>query len=66
MSFEDNTEIVDYLMSALPFMPMLTKDMTGEEIRRSRDLMIQHVKEEYPTLPGKLPGRAIIGIGKKE
>ena len=63
--FEDHMEIVDYLMSTLPFMPMFTKDMTAEEISRSRDLMIQHVKEEYPTLPGKLPGLAIIGIGKK-
>lgn len=66
MPFEDHTEIVDYLMSTMPFMPMFTKDMTKEEISRSRELMIQHVKEEYPALPGKLPGLAIMGIGKKE
>ena len=45
----------------LPFMPMVTKDMTEEEVSRSRDLMIQHVKELCPTLPGKLPGLAIVG-----
>jgi SAM-dependent methyltransferase len=63
MPFEDPTEIVDYLMSTMPFMPMVTKDMTTEEISRARDLMIQHVKEEYAD--GKLPGIAILGIGKK-
>lgn len=65
MPFEDYVEIVDYLMSTLPFMPMLTKDMTAEEISRLRDLMIQQVREEYPTLPGKLPGLAIVGVGRK-
>ena len=56
MPFEDPTEIINYLISTLPFMPMLTKDMTSEEISRSRDLMIQHVKEEYADV--KLPGLA--------
>jgi hypothetical protein len=39
--------------------------MTVEEVSRSRDLMIQEVKKICPTLPGKLPGLAIIGVGKK-
>ena len=65
MPFEDHSEIVDHPMNTMPFVPFLTKDMTDEDISRARELMIENLKKEYPTLPGKMPGLAIIGAGRK-
>jgi hypothetical protein len=63
--FEDHAGIVDHLIATMPFVPFLTIDMTGEEIGRAEELMIEHLKTEYPTLPGKMPGLAVIGVGRK-
>ena len=65
MPFEDHEEIVQYLVSSLPPMKMLTADMTKEEIQKVVDMTIDWLKNKYPTTPARMVGTALIAIGRK-
>ncbi|KAJ9143173.1 hypothetical protein NKR19_g7000 [Coniochaeta hoffmannii] len=65
VSYDSHEGMVDYLMDVLPFMPMLLEGLTEEETGEYRDLMIEQLKKESPSLPGKMVGKGLIVTGRK-
>ncbi|KAJ9145022.1 hypothetical protein NKR23_g5530 [Pleurostoma richardsiae] len=65
MHYDSYEGVVDFLVGVLPFMPRLMSDMTHEEVARSKEVMVEHLKKESPSLPGKMRGEAAIVTGKK-
>lgn len=61
--FEDAVEIVDFILASMPFLNPITADLTTEERKRWRELMVEYVEREYPDKV--LKGKAIVGMGRK-
>ncbi|KAL1892852.1 hypothetical protein Sste5346_006744 [Sporothrix stenoceras] len=65
MPYEDPDEVARFLLTQIPLMKRLTSDMTGEELEKTRDLMVEEIKAKHPETPGRLVGTALVGIGRK-
>jgi SAM-dependent methyltransferase len=63
--YNSHEQMVDYVLDMMPFMSMLLEGMTEEEIAKYRQLMIDQLREESPSLPGKMAGKAVIATAKK-
>ncbi|PNS19031.1 hypothetical protein CAC42_1767 [Sphaceloma murrayae] len=60
MGFDDERELVEGLWKALPFMKSLTEGMTEEDMSRTKDVMVERVKERFPEK--ELPGKALVAV----
>jgi len=65
MRINDPAATVDYFIRKMPHMAKLREAMTEEEVDRACALMVEHLEEKFPKLPGYLAGTAIVGIGSK-
>jgi ubiquinone/menaquinone biosynthesis C-methylase UbiE len=65
MPFDDYDEIARYILTQFPGMSRMTGDMSREELEKVRELMVEHIKAKHTSVPGRLKGTAIIGIGRK-
>ena len=63
--FDDYDEIARYILTQFPGMSKMTADMSREELENVRDLMVKHIIAKHPSVPGRLTGTAIIGLGRK-
>jgi len=61
--FEDAAEVVDFTVDSMPFLAPMLADLTAEERKQWRNLMIEHVEQNSPDRV--LKGKAIVGIGRK-
>lgn len=61
--FEDAAEFVDFNLASMPFLNPITADLTTEEKRKWRELMVEYVEREFPDKV--LKGKAIVGVGRK-
>ena len=65
MQFESRENFVEMLVTKMPHMVAMTKDMSAEEIQKLRELCIARCKEMSPESPGELHGTVLIAVGKK-
>lgn len=61
--FEDAGEIVDIVVDSMPFLNPMLVDLTVEERKQWRSLMIEWVEKNCPDRV--LKGKGIVGIGRK-
>lgn len=66
LPYDDPDEVARFFLTQIPLMKRLTADMTGEELEKTRDLMVEDILSRHPEVPGKLVGTALVGIGRKE
>ncbi|KAK5127191.1 hypothetical protein LTR85_008552 [Meristemomyces frigidus] len=65
MKYESQESIVEFLVTKLPHMVAICKDMSDEEVTRLKEVMVDEAKRMCPDAPGKLEGVALVGIGRK-
>ena len=65
MEFERMEPFVDFMLTKMPHMQMLTKDMSEEEMARVKQLMVDEGMKMSPSEPGILTGTALIAVGRK-
>ncbi|KAF4550502.1 Methyltransferase domain-containing protein 2 [Elsinoe fawcettii] len=62
MGFEDEEKVVEGLWGKLPYIKSITEGMTEEEIRETKKVMVERIKERFP---GKeLPGKALVALAR--
>ncbi|KAI9836286.1 MAG: hypothetical protein M1819_001623 [Sarea resinae] len=65
LAFDDPVTTVNFFVRRLPLMAKVRAGLTADEIDRTCELMIQHLREKYTQLPGRMVGTAILGVGRK-
>jgi ubiquinone/menaquinone biosynthesis C-methylase UbiE len=65
MPFESYDEVAKYILTQFPMMGKMTAGFTQTELEKTRDLMVDYIKAKHPSVPGKLVGTAIVGVGRK-
>jgi SAM-dependent methyltransferase len=65
MPFEAYDEVARFILTQFPGMARMTGDMSREELEKTRDLMVEHIRSKHPTEPSRLVGTAIVGVGRK-
>ena len=65
MQFENRDSFVDMLVTKMPHMVAMTKDMSAEDVQRLRELSIAKCEEMSSEEPGELHGTVLIAVGKK-
>src|ERR1700709_324795 len=63
--FDNYEETVHYLLAQLPIMRKLTADVTQGELEDVHKLMVEDLKARHPSLPSRMRGTAIVGVGRK-
>jgi ubiquinone/menaquinone biosynthesis C-methylase UbiE len=63
LRFESPEEIIDLELRSMPFVAMVTSDMSEEEVSKWRELMVKEVREKYPE--GQMVASGFIGSGRK-
>jgi len=64
MEFEDADEVVRFLTVGMPFVNMLAKGLSDEAVEEWIKSIVERVQREFPE--NRLPGLAIIGIGRRQ
>lgn len=65
MQFERHETLVEWLLTKLPHIVAVTKDLSEEEMGRYREAATKLCKEYCPNAPGELSGRSLLAIGRK-
>ena len=65
LALDTRQEAVDFVMEGFPYVKPLMADMSEEEVTKTKDAMLQFVKERHPGEPLRLTGTALIGWGTK-
>ena len=65
MQFDKLAPLVDFMITKMPHMVMLTKDFSEEEMAKLKELMTAEGKKMNPDEPGVLTGTALVAVGKK-
>lgn len=65
MEFERVEPFVDFMLDKMPHMVALTKDMSEEEVARTRTRVVEECRKMCPTEPGVLSGTALVAVGRK-
>ena len=65
MPFESHEAVVRFLTTTYPLMKLLAADMTEEELKKVYELMMDWIKEKYPSTPARMVGKAFIALGRK-
>ena len=65
MHVESHERLVEMILTKMPHMIALTKDMSEEEVVKTREIMGKELKEMCPRTPGKLAGVSIVGVGRR-
>ena len=65
LPLEKHEDAVEFVFEGFPFMKALTADMSDDEIRNARQLMLDYVKQRHPEEPLRLTGKGYIGRGLK-
>jgi ubiquinone/menaquinone biosynthesis C-methylase UbiE len=63
--FDNYEETVHYLLTQLPILRKLTADVTRGELEEVHKLMVEVLKARHPSLPSRMRGTAIVGLGRK-
>lgn len=65
MPLDSYEDALEFVFEGFPFMRGLVADMSEDEVRQLRELMLQRVKERHPEEPFRLTGRGYVGYGRK-
>lgn len=65
MKYETHESIVEFLITKLPHMIALTRDMSEEEMTKLQEVMVEEARTMCPSAPGKLTGIGLVGVGRK-
>ena len=65
LGFETHASFVDFMFTRMPHMVAVTKDLSAEEMEKTKALAMQRMKEMVPSEPGQLEGVSIVGVGRK-
>ncbi|ERT00696.1 hypothetical protein HMPREF1624_01928 [Sporothrix schenckii ATCC 58251] len=65
MPFDDHAEICRFILTKMPPSARMVAQMTDEEVVRTHELMVQDLREWYPSVPAKMVGKATIAFAKK-
>ncbi|OJD19288.1 hypothetical protein AJ78_00737 [Emergomyces pasteurianus Ep9510] len=65
-SFSSYQELREKLFDSLPFLGKWLSEMTGEEIEKAKDLLVERTKGTYPSEPFALRGTATLAVGRKQ
>ena len=65
MQYEKHEVLVEWLLTKMPFVLALTKDMSEEEMGRLREAAVQKCREFCPSEPGELTGWSLLAVGRK-
>lgn len=63
--FDNYDETAQYLLTQFPIMRTLTAGMTKAELEEVQKLMVEDLKAKHPSLPSRMTGTALIGVGRK-
>lgn len=65
MQFERHETLVDFLLTKMPHVIALTKQMSAEEVERYKEAAVRKCKEFCPNAPGELQGWSLMALGRK-
>lgn len=65
MGFESHKQIVNFLVTKLPHMRLLTSDMEQREVAMLERIMAERLKKIHPEEPGKMRGTVLVAFGQK-
>ena len=65
MTFETREALTEMLLTKIPHMVALTKNLSEDEMAEVRRVMMAGIKDFCADEPGTLKGVALIGIGRK-
>lgn len=65
VAFESYNTFVELLLTKMPHMVALTRNLSDEQRERLRRLMIDEMRRLSPAEPGALKGVALVAIGQK-
>lgn len=65
MQFERHEVLAEWLLTKMPPVIALTKDMSDEEMGRLREVAVRKCREMCPSEPGELSGVSLLAIGRK-
>ncbi|KAH8912738.1 S-adenosyl-L-methionine-dependent methyltransferase [Coniochaeta sp. PMI_546] len=65
LHYDSYEGFVDYILDHMPFIPYVMADMPDDEIARYKKLMVEELKRQSPSLPGKMTGKVVVVTGRK-
>ena len=65
MRFDTLASLVDFMLTKMPHMVMLTRDFSEEDITKLKDIMVAEGKKMNADEPGTLKGTALVAVGRK-
>lgn len=65
MTFDKLEPLVDFLITKMPHMVMLTKDFSEGERASLKDLLLEEGRKMCPNEPGSFVGTALVAVGRK-
>ena len=65
MKYEKHETLIDFLIDKLPHAVALTAQMSGDEVKRWKELAVEKCREYNAEAPGRLEGWSLMAIGRK-
>lgn len=65
LEFESYEAICEVMLCRMPAMVQLTKDFSGQEKEKLKEVVMQDLKRVAPEEPGRLKGTALVAVGRK-
>ena len=65
MAFKTHESIVEFMVTKMPHMVMMTGDMSAEEVGSFKSIMVEEAQKMCPSAPGELQGVALVAAGRK-
>jgi hypothetical protein len=65
MKYEKHETLIDFLIDKLPHAVALTSQMSGDEVKKWKELAVAKCKEYNADAPGRLEGWSLMAIGRK-